>query len=197
MPQRPPPILPDVLVPGLVVVFCGTAPGTRSAREGAYYAHPGNYFWRAVFATGLTPRLLAPPEFRMMPEFGLGLTDVAKHHAGSDADLPREAFDAASLHRKLVRYRPHIIAFTSKNAARAGLPGTRDFDYGEQDRGIAHSRVFVLPSPSGQARGFWNIAPWQALATAARAYACHDSNNQTAPAPDLRTISIANSSDCS
>lgn len=158
-------ILPDVLAPGLRVVFCGTAPGTRSAREGAYYAHPGNHFWRTLFAVGLTPRLLAPAEFREALQFGIGLTDVAKHHFGSDAELPRAAFDAASLHRKLARFQPDIVAFTSKNAARAGLGiGSRDLPYGPQDVRIAHSRVFVLTSPSGQARGFWDVGPWRGLA---------------------------------
>ena len=162
-------ILPDVLAPGLRVVFCGTAPGTRSAREGAYYAHPGNHFWRTLFAVGLTPRLLAPAEFRDVLQFGIGLTDVAKHHFGSDAELPRTAFDAASLHRKLARFRPRIVAFTSKNAARAGLAlGSRDIGYGEQSVTIAQTRVFVLTSPSGQARGFWDIEPWRQLAQAAR-----------------------------
>ena len=160
-------ILPDVLAPGLRVVFCGTAPGTRSAMEGAYYAHPGNYFWRTLFTTGLTPRRLLPREFREVLRFGIGLTDVAKHAFGSDAELPREAFDAESLRRKLARYKPRIIAFTSKNAVRAALglsPGA--FQYGPQALRIAQSHVFVLPSPSGQARGFWNIGPWRELAEA-------------------------------
>ena len=161
-------VLPDVLAPGLRIVFCGTAPGTRSARDGAYYAHPGNYFWRTLFEVGLTPRLLAPAEFHDVLQFGIGLTDVAKHHFGSDAELPRTAFDAASLRRKLARFRPRIVAFTSKNAARAGLAlGSRDLHYGEQSAVIAQSRVFVLTSPSGQARGFWNIKPWHELANAA------------------------------
>ncbi|HEY4146564.1 MAG TPA: mismatch-specific DNA-glycosylase, partial [Pinirhizobacter sp.] len=29
-------VLPDVMVPGLRLVFCGTAAGTRSAQERAY-----------------------------------------------------------------------------------------------------------------------------------------------------------------
>lgn len=168
MTTRNRPVLPDVLAPGLRVVFCGTAPGTRSARDGAYYAHPGNHFWRTLFEVGLTPRLFAPSEFPGVLEFGIGLTDVAKYHFGSDAELPRSAFDAETLHRKLTRYRPRIIAFTSKNAARAGLAiASRELDYGEQDQHIANARVFVLPSPSGQARGFWDIAPWRVLAAMA------------------------------
>lgn len=169
MPNRTGFVLPDVLAPDLRVVFCGTAPGTRSAHDHAYYAHPGNYFWRTLFATGLTPRQLAPQEFPGVLDFGIGLTDVAKHAFGSDAELPRGAFDAAALARKLARYRPRIVAFTSKNAARAALGvAARKLDYGEQREPLARSRVFVLPSPSGQARGFWTIEPWRTLATAAK-----------------------------
>jgi double-stranded uracil-DNA glycosylase len=163
------PILPDVLAPNLGVVFCGTAAGTRSAREGAYYAHPGNYFWRTLFETGLTPRRLSPHEFPSVLDYGIGLTDLAKLHFGADHELPGDAFDAAALKRKITRCKPTIVAFTSKNAARAGLP--KDFrimDYGAQAAQIAHSRVFVLPSPSGQARKFWTIEPWRELAAAVK-----------------------------
>lgn len=158
-------VLPDVLAPDLRVVFCGTAAGTRSAREGAYYAHPGNYFWRTLFEVGLTPHRLSPHEFPRVLEYGIGLTDLAKLHFGSDHELPRDAFDAVALKRKLVRYKPAIVAFTSKNAA-SGYFG-RVLPYGEQKEKIARSRVFVLPSPSGQARKFWTIEPWRELAKAA------------------------------
>lgn len=163
------PVLPDVLAPNLRVVFCGTAPGKRSARERAYYAHPGNYFWRTLFEIGLTPQRLQPAQFREVLDYGIGLTDVAKRHFGADHELPDDAFDAAALRRKLTRYQPHIVAFTSKNAARAG-PGVKValLEYGELGTPIAHSRVFVLPSPSGQARGFWDIGPWLELADTVR-----------------------------
>ncbi|HEU5143069.1 MAG TPA: uracil-DNA glycosylase family protein [Solirubrobacterales bacterium] len=51
-------VLPDLVRPGLRVVFCGTAAGTASARAGAYYAGPGNRFWETLRVTGLTPVLL-------------------------------------------------------------------------------------------------------------------------------------------
>jgi double-stranded uracil-DNA glycosylase len=162
MPTVPPPILPDVLQPGLRVVFCGTAAGKRSAAEGAYYAHPGNMFWRALFQAGFTPRLLAPQEFPLLPQFGIGLTDLAKRHAGNDDELPKDAFDVPGLLEKLTRYAPDALAFTSKNAARAVL-GNKTM-YGRQPHPLGRTEIFVLPSPSGQARGHWNIAPWQQLA---------------------------------
>lgn len=156
-------ILPDVLRPGLALVFCGTAAGKRSAAERAYYAHPGNMFWRALFAAGLTPRLFAPAEYPLLPDYGVGLTDLAKRHVGNDDELPRDAFDVPALRAKIERYAPGIIAFTSKAAARAALG--RAASYGLQPESIGVSRLFVLPSPSGQARGHWDLAPWLALAT--------------------------------
>lgn len=156
-------ILPDVLQPGLALVFCGTAAGKRSAAERAYYAHPGNLFWRALFDAGLTPRQLAPAEFAQLPDYGIGLTDLAKRHSGNDNELPRDAFDVPALIAKIERHQPRLLAFTSKNAARAVLGGAV-VHYGLQSEVIGSTQLFVLPSPSGQARGHWDLTHWQTLA---------------------------------
>lgn len=161
-PARPGVILPDLLQRGLALVFCGTAAGKRSATERAYYAHPGNLFWRALFVSGLTPRLLVPAEFPLLPNYGIGLTDLAKHHAGNDRELPRDAFDVPALIAKIETCQPRLLAFTSKHAAHAVLG--RVVSYGWQRETIGDTRLFVLPSPSGQARGHWHLAPWQELA---------------------------------
>jgi double-stranded uracil-DNA glycosylase len=159
-------ILPDLLRPGLRLVFCGTAAGKRSAAERAYYAHPGNMFWRALFEAGLTPRQLAPSEFPLLPDYRIGLTDLAKRHVGNDNELPQDAFDVPALIAKIEHHAPRMLAFTSKHAARALLD--RAVNYGLQDKTIAGTPLFVLPSPSGQARGHWNLAPWQALSECVR-----------------------------
>jgi double-stranded uracil-DNA glycosylase len=160
-------VLPDLLQPGLALVFCGTAAGKRSAAERAYYAHPGNLFWRALFEAGLTPRLLMPAEFPQLPRYGIGLTDLAKRHSGNDDELPRDAFDAPALFAKIERYAPRLLAFTSKNAARAALGHATG--YGLLDQTVGRTQLFVLPSPSGQARGHWALAPWLALSELYRA----------------------------
>ena len=71
-------VLPDRLAPDLKAWFVGTAAGPRSAAVGAYYAHPGNRFWRALHEAGITPRLFAPEEYPLMLELGIGLTDFCK-----------------------------------------------------------------------------------------------------------------------
>lgn len=160
-------ILPDVLQPGLALVFCGTAAGKRSAADRAYYAHPGNLFWRALFESGLTPHPFAPADFRQLLQLGIGLTDLAKCHSGNDADLPPDALDAPAMRAKIQRHAPRWLAFTSKNAARAALGHA--VQYGLQEETFDRTGLFVLPSPSGQARGHWDMAPWLALAQLYRA----------------------------
>lgn len=165
------PILPDILQPGLRIVFCGSAAGAVSARLGAYYAGPGNRFWPTLHAVGLTPRELAPAEFATLPQYGLGLTDMAKHVSGADAALPRGSDDPAGLARRILTIRPGILAFVGKRAARVFLAsefGLHTVPYGAQPVTLDGVGLFVLPSPSGLARRFWDIGPWQALAGAAR-----------------------------
>jgi TDG/mug DNA glycosylase family protein len=157
-------VLPDVLEPGLRIVFCGTAAGAVAARVGAPYAGPGNRFWWVLYETGLTPRQLDPPEFRDLPRYGLGLTDVAKLTSGSDASLGRADFDAAAVVEKIERYAPRIVAFVGKRAAREVLGSVAG--YGRQDARIGVSEVWVVPSTSGAARGSWDMRPWHELATA-------------------------------
>jgi TDG/mug DNA glycosylase family protein len=155
-------ILPDVLAPGLVIVFCGTAAGTASARRKAYYAGPGNAFWPTLFEVGLTPRRLEPEEYASVRSLGLGLTDLAKQVSGADRTLLREHFDRGSLLEKIGRYRPRILAFTSKRAAEECLGHA--VRYGLLPDQIRQTRLVVLPSPSGAARRYWDVGPWHDLA---------------------------------
>lgn len=159
-------VLPDVLEPGLWIVFCGTAAGRRSAEVGAYYAGRGNAFWPTLYRVGLTPRLLAPHEFRLLPRYGLGLTDLNQAEFGPDAGLTAAGFDPDGLRGRIERVRPGIVAFTSKRAGREFYG--RAVAYGWQAEGVGPARGFVLPSPSGAARAAWDVGWWQMLAAEPR-----------------------------
>ena len=149
---------------GLRIVFCGTAAGAVAARVGAPYAGPGNRFWWVLHEVGLLPRELRPAEFRALPRYGLGLTDVAKYASGSDSSLARSDFDPAAVVKKIERYAPDVLAFVGKRAAQEVLAGR--VSYGPQPVKIGASDVWVVPSTSGAARGAWDIRPWRALAAA-------------------------------
>jgi len=159
-------ILPDVLDFGLVLVFCGTAASKISARYGAYYANPGNRFWRTLCQVGFTSSLYEPSEFRKLLDLRIGLTDVAKGKAGVDADLKRSDFAPGALNAKMLRVKPQVLAFTSKAAWRAWkvLPSNQAVSWGWQDETLGGTRIYVLPSPSGAARRYWDLDPWLKLA---------------------------------
>lgn len=159
------PVLPDVLEDNLRIVFCGSAAGRVSAARGAYYAGPGNRFWPMLAAAGLTPRRLRPEEFREITRYGLGLTDLAKEASGADSALPSNADDRAGLEAKVRRFGPRLLAFVGKRPARVFLD--RGVDTGLQPERLGPTRIFVLPSPSGAARRYWDEAPWHALAALA------------------------------
>jgi TDG/mug DNA glycosylase family protein len=158
-------LVPDLLAPDLRLVFCGTAPSTKSAAEKSYYAKPGNRFWPTLHQTGMTPRRFLPSEYPELLMLGIGLTDLCKIHCGTDAQLPDNAFDPDALLAKIDQYQPKILAFTSKNAGREVLKCQPE--YGFQPERIGRNgatRLFVLPSPSGLAAKFFDIALWQLLA---------------------------------
>jgi TDG/mug DNA glycosylase family protein len=162
-------VLPDMLKPGLRLVFCGTAAGTVSARQGAYYAHPQNKFWRVLHDTGLTPRLLKPQEYALVWDYGIGLTDIAKHAFGMDRELPpgalgREAAEA--LRARILANAPDILAFTSLTGGRRVMG--REAAFGRQDEKLGRTEIWILPSPSPTAGWNWNARVWHDLAKAVK-----------------------------
>jgi TDG/mug DNA glycosylase family protein len=155
-------VLPDVLAPDLEIVFCGTAVGAVSAEKRAYYAGPGNAFWSTLFEVGLTPIAVSPPDYALLTQWKMGLTDLAKHVFGSDSVLAKRHFDNERLRRLIGEYRPRIIAFTSKRAAAEFVGHT--VEYGLlAETAMSTTRLFVLPSPSGAARRYWNQDHWREL----------------------------------
>lgn len=169
MTREPDYLIPDVLAPGLRVVFCGTALGHESARRKAYYAHPGNAFWKTLHRLGFTKRQLLPEDYPQVLEYGIGLTDLCKIYSGNDHELPSGCFDAAALEAKIRHFQPRHLAFTSKTAASAflGRP-VGSIPYGIQKESLGSTQVFVLSSPSGQARRWWREDVWEALAKKVR-----------------------------
>jgi TDG/mug DNA glycosylase family protein len=156
-------ILPDILQPGLRLVLCGTAASAASARVSAYYGGPGNRFWDILFETGLTPKRLCPSQFREVTQYGIGLTDIVKTASGSDASLPAESFDPDRLRDHIFMLKPRFLAFNGKRSAKAFFARS-NIRYGLQTSHLGSTSLFVLPSTSGAARGFWDPQHWHDLA---------------------------------
>lgn len=146
--------VPDVIAPDLRVLFCGINPGLYSAAVGHHFARPGNRFWRALYESGFTERLLSPFEDAALPARGVGITNLADRATAGAADL-----SAAELRRgiehlqdKVNEYRPAVVAVLGMHAYRTAF-GRRHARIGPQPEGISGARLWLLPNPSGaQAR---------------------------------------------
>ena len=149
---QPPPgkPLPDVIAPGLDVLFCGINPSLMSAERGHHFARPGNRFWPALHLAGLTPRRLTPEEDRELLRYGLGVTNLVDRPTRAAAELGREELTtgAAALEALVDRYRPRVLAVLGIGAYRLGFERPRAA-LGEQPGRVGGARTWVVPNPSG------------------------------------------------
>ena len=129
----------------------------------SYNAGPGNKFWNTLYDTGLIAKALKPDEFKKLLDYSIGLTDICKTDYGNDNELDTSKYDTNRFNLKVLEYKPKIVCFNGKNAAKVYL-NQKQVDYGYQNKKIGTSKIFIAPSTSGAASGFWNINIWKNLA---------------------------------
>ena len=88
--------IPDVVAPGLNVLFCGINPGLYSGATGHHFARPGNRFWPALHLAGFTPRVLHPSEKRELLKSGLGITNLVARSTAAADELTDEELSRAA-----------------------------------------------------------------------------------------------------
>lgn len=142
--------LPDVISPGLNVLFCGINPGLYTAAVGHHFARPGNRFWPALYKSGFTDRLLSPFEEHELLTLRLGVTNVVAHATATAAELTKEDIirGGRELAAKVRRYRPRVLAILGVGAYRHAFAQPKA-TIGEQAERIGDTRIWVLPNPSG------------------------------------------------
>ncbi len=142
--------VPDVIAPGLRVLFCGINPGLYTAAVGHHFARPGNRFWPALHASGFTARLLSPFEERELLELGLGITNVVSRATAAASQLTPADFIKGGrlLRNKVHRFQPRLVAVLGVGAYRLAFARPKAV-VGQQNEVIHGARVWVLPNPSG------------------------------------------------
>jgi TDG/mug DNA glycosylase family protein len=142
--------VPDVIAPGLRVLFCGINPGLYTAAVGHHFARPGNRFWPALYAAGFTEGLLSPFDERELSKSGYGITNVVMRASAAADELSREELREGGkrLAKKVRRYRPRALAILGLGAYRVAWERPKAV-IGRQQETIGETLIWVLPNPSG------------------------------------------------
>jgi TDG/mug DNA glycosylase family protein len=146
--------LADLVGPDLRVLFCGINPGTLSGEVGLHFARPGNRFWKLLCAGGFTPSVLDPAEQYILPELGLGITNLAARVTAAASEIENSELreGAAILETKVATLRPRCVAVLGLQAYRTAF-GRPKAGIGRQPERLGDALLWLLPNPSGlQAR---------------------------------------------
>lgn len=144
------PALGPIVAPGLRLLLVGINPSLRSAEVGHHFARPGNRFWPALHAAGITPRRLTPAEDHLLPAFGVGVTNIAARPTRSADLLTREELieGAGALEVLVAELQPRLVGVLGLTAYRTAFFRPKAV-MGPQDEPIGDRPVWVLPNPSG------------------------------------------------
>jgi TDG/mug DNA glycosylase family protein len=166
-PVRPTPVqlaaayghsIPDLVAPGLRVLFVGINPSLYSAAVGYHFARPGNRFWPAMHHSGFTSRQLAPAEQHLLLGLGLGITNVvARATARADElDTGEQRAGWEKLAALATQIGPAWLAVLGVTVYRvaSGRPAAA---VGPQPDRLGGAKVWVLPNPSGL-NAHWQMA---------------------------------------
>ena len=142
--------IPDIIAPGLDVLFCGINPGLYSAATRWHFARPGNRFWPALAAAGFTRTVLHPSQREELLARGIGITNLVARGTATAAELKDEELRAGRrrLERRVRRYHPRAVAVVGVGAYRTAF-GRPLADIGRQEETLDGAILWVLPNTSG------------------------------------------------
>lgn len=110
--------IPDIVGPSMILLFIGLNPGVMTATAGHMYSHPTNHFWKFVFNSGITSRLLKPEEDRdLLVDWGCGNTNIVERPSRNGAELSKKEMDAnvVILEAKVAKWRPECVCIVGKS----------------------------------------------------------------------------------
>jgi len=152
--------VPDLLGgpddPPTRLLFVGINPGLWTAAAGAHFARRGNRFWPALYAAGITPRLvdasggMTEEDRQIVLERGVGITNLVPVATARANELTMAELRAGgrALVDLVARIRPAVVAVLGVTAYRHAF-GAAATAAGRQPDTLAGAELWVLPNPSG------------------------------------------------
>lgn len=142
--------VPDIIAPGLRVLFCGINASLYSAAVGHHFARPGNRLWKTLFQAGFTERVLHPDEDRTLLARGYGMTNIVARATARADELSKAELLAGHrlLAAKVEQFQPQYLAILGITAYRTAFRQPKA-TIGLQSETLQGSHIWVLPNPSG------------------------------------------------
>lgn len=138
------------------LLIVGINPGALSEEVDAPFAHPGNRFWPALEAAGITPYRvqasngLAAQDEDMLARQGIGFANLVDRMTPKASELTRDELveGGKRLEGVVDKHRPRAVMIAGVGAYRDAF-GRRKAQRGLQAETIAGVPVWVVGNPSG------------------------------------------------
>jgi TDG/mug DNA glycosylase family protein len=148
--------VPDLVGPGLRLLFVGINPGLWTAASQTHFAHPGNRFYPALLRAGIIEREIdrsdgmTDADRTHLVERGIGITNVVHRTTAKASELGTAELRAGGdeLRVFVAEHRPAVVAIAGITAYRVAFRMPKA-TVGEQPVDFEGARLWVVPNPSG------------------------------------------------
>lgn len=148
--------VPDLIGPGVRLLFVGINPGLWTAATQTHFAHPGNRFYPALLRAGIIEHAIdrgtgmTDEDRAHLVDRGVGITNVVGRTTARASELSvAELREGGEALRVTVReHGPRVVAVAGVTAYRSAFRLPKAV-MGEQPAGLEGARLWVVPNPSG------------------------------------------------
>jgi double-stranded uracil-DNA glycosylase len=148
--------VPDLVGPGLRLLFVGINPGLWTAATQTHFAHPANRFYPALLLAGIITDPISPSDGMtdadrdLLRARGIGITNLVRRATARASELTDDELRAGGLElvETVRRTQPRVVAIAGITAYRTAF-GQRRAVLGKQPEPLEGAEVWVVPNPSG------------------------------------------------
>ncbi len=148
--------VPDLVGPGLRLLFVGINPGLWTAATQTHFAHPGNRFYPALRRSGIIERDVdraagfTERDRRHLIAQGVGITNLVNRATVRASELTTAELrkGGGRLRRFVAEHEPKVVAVAGITAYRVAFSARRAV-MGLQPEPLGDAALWVVPNPSG------------------------------------------------
>jgi TDG/mug DNA glycosylase family protein len=148
--------VPDLLGPGVRLLFVGINPGLWTAAAQSHFGRPGNRFYPALFRAGIVDRLIdasagfSAADKAHLLDRGVGITNLVNRATARADELGRAELRAGGqeLEQRVAAIGPKVVAVLGITAYRMAFARPRA-TLGRQPEDLNGAQLWVAPNPSG------------------------------------------------